>query len=210
MREELDKLISNFKETASSDTQIKINKAISELKRSEKGKGLNIGDKAPNFKLLDVSGQKIELYEQLKTKLIILVFYRGGWCPYCNVELRGYQNIIKDIHEVGAEVIAISPEVIEESINTREKNKLDFYVLSDQNNDAINKYKLEYELPPYIIDLYKKIKVPLDKYNGRDDWILPSPATFIINREGTIVYKYNKSDYRERAEPSEILKVIKD
>lgn len=209
MRQQFKRQTEKFKESASEDVQTKMNSAIEELEASDEERGLRVGEKAPNFNLLGASGETVDLYEQLSKGNVVLTFYRGGWCPYCNMELRAYQEIVGDIHNQGAELIAISPEVPDQSLTTQEKNNLKYYVLSDENNEVANQFNLVYQLPDYLIDVYKNRGNNLDKHNGDDTWMLPVPATYIINANGTIVFEYTKSDYKDRAEPSEVLEDLK-
>ncbi|SIS60075.1 peroxiredoxin-like family protein [Salimicrobium flavidum] len=209
MLEKYDQYIEKFKKNADQDTQNKMKKAIEELENSEEGEGLNSGEKAPNFRLPDAKGQTVELYDQLKQGPVILTFYRGGWCPYCNMELREYQQIIDDIHDEGAELIAVSPEVPDQSLSTKEKNELEYHVLSDVGNEVTSDYNLVYQLPDYLIEVYKNKGLDVDNHNGDDEWKLPVSATYIINTDGTIIFDYTKADYKDRAEPSEVLKELK-
>ncbi|WP_226584816.1 peroxiredoxin-like family protein [Halobacillus litoralis] len=209
MRQQFDKYIQKFKEATPEEIQTKMKNAIDELEASDNGEGLKKGEKAPNFNLPDAKGDTVELYEQLKQGPVILTFYRGGWCPYCNMELRSYQQIIGDIKEEGAQLIAISPQTPDESMTTQEKNDLEYHVLSDEGNEVANQFNLVYQLPDYLVDVYKDKGLRVDNHNGDETWTLPVSATYIIDTDGTIVYEYTKSDYKDRAEPSEVLEELK-
>ncbi|WP_347861926.1 peroxiredoxin-like family protein [Salimicrobium sp. PL1-032A] len=209
MREKFDQYIENFKKNVDQDTQDKMKSAIEELENSKEGNGIASGKKAPNFKLPGATGETVELYERLKQGPVILTFYRGGWCPYCNMELRAYQNIISEIHNEGAELIAVSPEMPDQSLSTKEKNDLDYYVLSDVGNEVASDYNLVYQLPDYLVDVYKDKGLNVDDHNGDDEWKLPVSATYIIDTDGTIIYDYTKEDYKDRAEPSDVLEELK-
>ncbi|QHE52605.1 peroxiredoxin-like family protein [Pontibacillus sp. HMF3514] len=210
MRQQYEKYIQKFKEATPEDIQKKMGNAIEELESSEDGEGLRNGEKAPNFKLSDAKGETVELYEQLKQGPVVLTFYRGGWCPYCNMELRAYQQIINEIHEAGAELMAVSPETPDHSLTTQEKNELEYYVLSDIGNKVAKEYNLIYQLPDYLVDVYKEKGLQVDKHNGDDSWTLPVSATYIIDTDGTITFEYTKSDYKDRVEPSEVLEKLKN
>ncbi|MFD1021098.1 peroxiredoxin-like family protein [Thalassobacillus hwangdonensis] len=209
MRHQFDQYIEKFKASASEDVQTKMKDAIDELEASDEGKGLKEGAKAPNFKLPNANGETVELYEQLKQGPVVLTFYRGGWCPYCNMELRAYQQIVGDIHNQGAELIAISPETPDHSLSTQEKNNLEYMVLSDEGNEVANQFNLVYQLPDYLVEVYKNKGLGVNKHNGDETWTLPVAATYIISEDGTIAYEYTKSDYKDRAEPSEVLEELK-
>lgn len=209
MTEEFNTYIEKFKATKPAEVQEKMKNAIEELEASNEGKGLEQGEKAPNFNLPNASGQTVELYEQLKKGPVILTFYRGNWCPYCNMELRAYQEIIGEIHSQGAELIAISPQTPDQSMSIQEKHNLEYVVLSDENNEVANQFNLVYQMPEYLVALYKEIGLNVNEYNGDETWALPVSATYIIQTDGTIAYEYTKSDYKDRVEPSEVVGKLK-
>ncbi|MCA0984177.1 AhpC/TSA family protein [Halobacillus yeomjeoni] len=209
MKQKVQEYVEKFNEKAPDEVKQKMKQAIDELENSPEGNGLEKGEKAPNFNLPDANGQTVELYEQLKQGPVILTFYRGGWCPFCNMELRAYQQIIGEIHEAGGQLVAVSPEVPDHSLSTVEKNNLEYLVLSDVGNEVANQYNLVYQLPDYLIEIYKNNGLKVDEHNGDDAWTLPVSATYVIDTDGTIVYQYTKSDYKDRAEPSEVLEVLK-
>ncbi|MBW3113012.1 AhpC/TSA family protein [Bacillus sp. MCCB 382] len=209
MREQYNEYIAKFKEKTPQETQNKMTEAITELENSEEGKGLRVGDKAPDFTLPDASGKEVKLSEILGQGPVILTFYRGGWCPYCNMELRAYQQLMEDIKATGAELVAISPQTPDASLSTKEKNELDYFVLSDEGNQVADEYKLVYKLPPYLVDIYKEKGLDLEKANDSDSWTLPVSTTYIIQQDGTIAYEYTKADYKDRVEPSEVVEKLK-
>jgi len=209
MTEEFNTYIEKFKATKPPEVQEKMKNAIEELEASNEGKGLAQGEKAPNFNLPNATGQTVELYEQLKKGPVILTFYRGNWCPYCNMELRAYQEIIEEIHGQGAELIAISPQTPDQSMSIQEKHNLEYVVLSDENNELANQFNLVYQIPEYLVALYKEIGLNVNEYNGDETWTLPVSATYIIQTDGTIAYEYTKSDYKDRVEPSEVVEILK-
>lgn len=209
MRREFDEYIKKFKASKPEEIQQKMQDAITELEASDEGKGLKKGAKAPNFTLPDASGKSVELYDYLKQGPVILTFYRGNWCPYCNMELRAYQQIIGEIHGAGAELLAISPQTPDHSMSVQEKHDLEYKVLSDVGNKVSSKFNLVYQLPEYLVEIYKDNKLDVDKYNGDDEWTLPVSATYIISSDGTIVYEYTKADYKDRVEPSKVLEELK-
>ncbi|GGF25252.1 alkyl hydroperoxide reductase [Halobacillus andaensis] len=209
MKERYNEYLQKFKEATPDDVQKKMKNAIDELKSSDDGEGLKEGDQAPDFTLPDPNGNSINLSNQLDIGPVIVTFYRGGWCPYCNMELREYQQILNEIHDAGGELIAISPQTPDYSLSTAQKNELSFHVLSDVGNKVAREYQLVYPVPDYLVDIYKEKGLDVDKHNGDDTWELPVAATYVIDRNGTIVYEYTKADYKDRAEPSEVLEVLK-
>ena len=209
MTQEFNAYIEKFKATKPEEVQLKMQNAIEELEASDEGNGLKQGGKAPNFNLPNAAGQTVELYEQLKQGPVVLTFYRGNWCPYCNMELRAYQEIIGEIHGQGAELIAISPQTPDQSMSIQEKHNLEYLVLSDESNVVAKQFNLVYQLPEYLIALYKEIGLNVDEYNGDETWTLPVSATYIIQTDGTIAFEYTKSDYKDRIEPSNVLEKLK-
>jgi peroxiredoxin len=140
---------------------------------------------------------------------VILTFYRGQWCPFCNLELRAYQRIIGSIHDAGARLLAISPLTPDHSLAVQEKNELNFHVLSDIGNRVGEKYNLKFKLPDDLHEIYRSLGFALDKFNGDDSWELPVPATYIIDKQGIIRAASVNPDYRTRMEPAEVLNFLR-
>jgi peroxiredoxin len=209
LREEHLQMFESFKKKASPEMLKIMDRAIEDIESSS-AKGLNVGQHAPDFALPDATGQKIHLSEELKKGPVIVSFYRGGWCPYCNLELRAYQTIIDDINKAGGQLIAISPESPDQSLSTKEKNELTFHLLTDKGNHTAEKYNLVYRMPDYLIELYKKLNLNLESHNEDNSWTLPISATFVISQDSIIEYEYTKADYKQRAEPSEVLNKLKE
>ena len=164
----------------------------------------NVGDTASNFKLTNAIGDTIQLSDYLKKGKVILTWYRGGWCPYCNLTLRSLQQSLPDFKAKGANLLALTPEVPDKSISTAEKNNLEFEVLSDIGNEVARDYGVVFTLIPELAESYQAA-FDLHSYNGDESNELPLAATYIINKEGIIEYAFLHKDYRNRAEPSEIL-----
>jgi peroxiredoxin len=140
---------------------------------------------------------------------LIVVFYRGGWCPYCNLELRAWQGMLADVKAKGAQMVAISPQTPDNSLNTQQKNELAFEVLSDSELLASNSFGIAFDLSPELVALYSSVGHDLPKTNGNGRWTLPVPATYVIGTDGVIQFAHLDVDYRNRAEPSDILASIK-
>ena len=172
-----------------------------------KSHSLKMGDAAPDFTLTNATGRKVTLSEMIKKGPVILTWYRGGWCPYCNLALAYMQRFLPQFVEAGAELIAITPEKPDASLTTKEKHDLEFEVLTDEENRVARLYGGVNHLNREIRDFYQKEGV-LDYYEG-DVQEFPVPATYIISPEGTVIYAFVESDYRQRAEPSFIVGVIK-
>lgn len=162
---------------------------------------------APDFELPDQRGEPVRLTQVLMRGPVILLFYRGGWCPYCNLQLRAYQRLLADLRAAGVSLIAVSPQTPDASLTTAQKNALGFEVLSDARCAVARDFGIAYELPDELRALYAEVGHPLPQFHGDDDWTLPVPATFVIGRDGLIRAAYVELDYRLRMEPEEALAV---
>ena len=166
--------------------------------------GIRLGDKAPDFTLKDQNGKEVNLYQLLKKGPVVLSWYRGGWCPYCNMELKGLADKAVDITQLGATLIALSPELPDKSLTTIEKNHLPFMVLSDTDNDVARTYDLVFKLDTETATRYES-GFGLSQYNGNDKAELPIPATYIIDQDGIVRYSFVNPDYKKRANPEDVL-----
>ncbi|WP_274652852.1 redoxin domain-containing protein [Paenibacillus humicola] len=182
---------------------------LQNLRDQGAGKGLNIGDKAPDFTLEDATGKPVTLSEELAKGPVILVFYRGEWCPYCNLQLKAYERIMNEIKAAGAQLIAISPQTPDHSLSMKEKHELSFFVLSDANNKTAENYNLKYKLPDFMQAIQKNSGIDLHQYNGDPTFELPVTATYIIDKKGTVVAGALDVNHRTRMEPSEALKKVR-
>lgn len=170
-------------------------------------KAINLGDKAPNFTLKNANGKSVQLYDELKNGPVVLVWYRGGWCPYCNLTLKRLQDEQPNFDKFNASLVAITPELPDSRLSTKEKNELSFEVLSDIGNKVGKEYGVVFELTDAVAKRYQA-GFDLHGYNGDKSNTLPLAATYIINSDGKIVYAYLDADYRNRAEPRDILEVL--
>ena len=171
---------------------------------------LRPGDLAPDFILPDADGRAVRLYTELKRGPVVLVFYRGGWCVYCKIHLRGFQKTLPEFHAAGARVLAISPQLPDQSLTTREKDKLAFPVLSDVGLYTTRAFGVAFELPTKLLNLYADFGHPLETFNGAEgSKELPMPATFLIGADRIIAYAHVEADYTRRSEPLEILNLVR-
>ena len=170
---------------------------------------LKVGDRAPEIVLENAKGTTVDVGALLKKGPVIVVFYRGGWCPYCNLELKAYQEILPQIADAGASLVAISPEKPDDTVSTTEKNALTFEVLSDVGQKAGRAFGLVYEFTEELKRAYQGFNLDIPARNGApNEWALPVAATYVIDRDGTIIYAYTDVDYRDRADPRDVLKVL--
>lgn len=171
---------------------------------------IKIGQKAPNFELPNPKGQSISLETLLSTGPVVVTFYRGDWCPYCNLQLRALQMKLDDIHSLSATLVAISPQVPDGSMTESEINNMDFIVLSDQDAKVASQYGVSWKVPEFLMDHMRVDRnLDLEKINNGNESILPIPATFILNPDGVVTWNYVNVDYRTRAEPDDIIEALK-
>jgi len=168
--------------------------------------GLNVNDSAPNFTAIDQNGKIVNLKELLKKGSVVMVFYRGEWCPYCNKQLMALEDSLVLITKKGASIIAVSPEKGENIAKTIQKTKATFSVLSDDSLKIMSAYKVAFELDAKTTEKYKGYGINLMEKNGSSGNNLPVPAVYIINKEGKITYRYFDVNYKNRVSVSEILK----
>ncbi len=169
---------------------------------------IKAGDLAPDIHLPDARGGQVRLRELLAKGPVVVSFYRGGWCPYCNLELRALQNALPAIKLLGAELVAISPQTPDESMTTAEKNELAFPVLSDAGSVTAKAYGIAFDLAEQLRPVYTRFGHALPDKNGDDSWVLPIPATYVIDTDGTVVLAFVDVDYRNRLEPAEIIAAL--
>jgi peroxiredoxin len=166
------------------------------------------GDAAPNFTLPDSSGNPVNLFGLLARGPVVLSFYRGGWCPYCNLELRALQATLPTIENLGASLVAVSPQTPDESLSTAEKNALAFPVLSDSGSSVAKAFGIAFDLAEELRPIYARFGHALPAVNGDNSWVLPIPATYVIDRDGCIALAFVDIDYRNRIESEQILDAL--
>ncbi|WP_248927921.1 peroxiredoxin-like family protein [Paenibacillus hamazuiensis] len=172
-------------------------------------RGLKTGDPAPAFTLTDALGRTVRLTEETAKGPVVLTFYRGGWCPFCNLQLRAYQEYLPQFGEHGASVIAVSPQSPDNSVSQQEKERLPFIVASDMEGRVAERYHVLYEVEGSLRSLYEKFQIDLAKYNASERWFLPVSATFVIDRGAVIRYAYVDPNFMRRLEPEVILQVLR-
>ncbi|SMF00045.1 Peroxiredoxin [Tistlia consotensis] len=173
------------------------------------GRALKAGDRAPAFTLPDPDGRPVSSAALLAEGPLVVSFYRGVWCPYCNMELQALQAALPAFEAVGAKLLAISPQSAPNSRKSARQNGLAFPILSDAGNEVAAAFGLRFRLPDYLVELYKSLKNDLPAFNGDDSWTLPMPGRFVIDRDGTILYAEVNPDYTRRPEPEELLPAIR-
>jgi peroxiredoxin len=175
----------------------------------EAPEGLFINSKAPDFKAKDQHGKDIRLKDVLKQGPVVLVFYRGHWCPFCNRQLKKLEDSLQFIRDKGATLIAVSPEKPENISKTVEKTGAEYPILHDEGLKIMKAYEVEFEVQENTINRYRNTGIDLEKINAKDWKFLPVPAIYIIDKESTITYRFFDTDYKKRPSVQEILKNLK-
>ena len=184
-------------------------RATAELIASgQAGRALKAGDRAPVFTLPDPDGKPVSSTDLLAAGPLVLSFYRGVWCPYCNLELQALEETLPRFRALGASVVAISPQTAANSRKSLRQNGLSFPILSDAGNEVAAAFGLRFALPDYLVDLYKQLKNDLPAFNGDAGWTLPMPARYVIGRDGIVAYAEVNPDYTRRPEPESLLPVL--
>jgi peroxiredoxin len=166
------------------------------------------GDRAPEFTLQDPEGKPVASRDLLQRGPLVLTFYRGIWCPYCNLELQALQANLPAITARGASLVAISPQTAPNSRRSQRDNKLVFPILSDEKSEVAEAFGLRFKLPDYLIEVYKGFKNDLPAINNDPAWVLPMPARYVIGQDGVVAYAEINPDYTHRPEPGELLPVL--
>lgn len=169
---------------------------------------LQIGSKAPVLELKDHNGTPLLSTELLEKGRLVICFFRGRWCPFCVGQLEAMNLLLRQIEQARASLIAISPQTVQQSYFTVDQHKLRFPLLSDTGNQVARQFGLVYRVPDDEQAIYRRSFVNLPFANGDNSWELPIPATFIIDRDGTVLYASANEDYTERPDPAEILRQI--
>ena len=194
------------------EIKAKFAKGIASVKDAKIVEGAKqVGDQAPDFTLKNATGKEVTLSEELKKGPVVLTWYRGGWCPYCNIAMAAMQKSLPEMKKAGANLIALTPELPDKTLTTVEKNKLEFEVLTDLNHQVAKQYDLLFKLTPDVENIYGE-KFDLEAYNGSDAGTdtLPLVATYIIGQDGKIAWAFLHYDYHKRAEPADIVAFLKE
>ena len=206
LNEEIQQLLRSFSLPA--EASRKIGDAMARLDANRIAPGLEIGEKAANFELPDMAGREVSLEERLNQGPVVLTFYRGAWCPVCNLQLLALQRALPDIRLLGASLIAVSPD---NSMPTPGDTQLEFDMLHDGNQSVIREYNLQYRVPQELHQIYIGVfDADVSSYNPDGSWNLPVPGTFVIDRAGTIRNRHVTADFLKRMEPQDIIAALKD
>lgn len=179
---------------------------IAELRdRGISKRALAVGAKAPSFELNDHNGMTVSSAGILKRDRLVICFFRGRWCPFCVGQLEGMNRILPQIRDAGAELVAISPQTVQQSFFMADQHRLGFPLLSDAGNQVARQFGLVYRVPDYQQAIYRRTFVNLPFINGDESRELAIPAVYVIDRDGTVLFAAVNPDYKERPEPDEVL-----
>ena len=183
--------------------------AIAELKQRHIAANIRpVGSKAPAFELLDHNGKVVSSSDLLAKDRLVLCFIRGRWCPFCVGQMEAMNLVLPQIGRAGAAFVAVSPQTVKQSFFMHDQHKLRFPLLSDPGNGIAQQFGLTYRVPELQEAVYRRAFVNLPFTNGDESWALPIPATYIVDRDGTVLYASANEDYMKRPEPSDILRML--
>jgi peroxiredoxin len=186
-----------------------MHKATADLTASgQAARTLRVGARAPIFALPNAHGELVRSADLLARGPLVVTFYRGIWCPYCNMDLQAIEAAAEEIRALGASLVAISPQTAPNRRKSERENALSFPILSDHGNSVANEFGLRFRLPDDLIAVYKGFGNDLTVGNGEDSWTLPMPARYVIGTDGVIAYAEVNPDYTRRPDPSELLPVL--
>jgi peroxiredoxin len=167
-----------------------------------------VGERAPSFSLKDAEGKVVSSAELLKRGPLVVSFYRGVWCPYCNMELQALEAARPEFERLGASLLAISPQTQANSRKSVRQNKLGFPILSDPRGEVSAAFGLRFQLPEYLVELYTTLKNDLPAINDDASWSLPMPGRYVIATDGTILYADVNPDYTQRPDPEDLIPAL--
>ncbi|MGD2047546.1 MAG: peroxiredoxin-like family protein [Gemmatimonadota bacterium] len=206
LKDKIDLYNAAKQENVPADILAAMAQATEELKRSGiEERALRTGDVMPDFELPNQHGERRRLSDYLAKSSVVLNIYRGGWCPYCNMEMKALHDVLPDIESRGARLVAMAPEKPDKAMSTAELHDIDIDILSDAGNQVAEQLGLVFELPEVLRPIYEQFGTDLEAYNGDDSFKLPVPATYIVGQDGTILHDFVNADYTQRLEPSEIV-----
>ena len=211
LSEQTRKATEEFIASQPADAQLIIQQAFKMILKSNSGdQALKAGDQARDFALPNATGGSTRLFELLAQGPVVLSFYRGGWCPYCNLEFKALNDVLPEIHALGARLVGVCPELPDHSLSTAERHQLQFEVLSDIGNNIAREYGIVMEVPASMRSLYLQWGLDVPTVNGDETWELPIPATYVIDSDGRVATAYVNKDYTQRMEPKAIIAALKE
>ena len=181
---------------------------VTSVKLSERG--LEVGAKAPQINATDIEGNKFNLEESLSSGPVVLVFYRGGWCPYCSLQLRKLElEVLPKVKRAGGKLVAISVDKLDSALKLKKKDELSMTILSDPQAEILKAYDADFKVPDELVEKYiKKYKIDLEAHSGEKHHIIAVPAVYVVNKNNKVTFSYVNEDYKVRAQVEDIVKAI--
>jgi len=211
LQKRLDTLKQEFTENVPDDALEIMNQETEKLLASDIiAKAIKVGEELPNGTLVTMSGGTVKIDSLINDKPLVISFYRGGWCPYCNLELKALENVSKEIRALGANIIAMTPESIEHIRETKNNNGVSFEVYTDEGSHFAKALGLVFTLPKSLQDIYLTFDIDVEKHNGESKFELPIPTTLIVKPNREIVYIFADGDYTKRSEPTKLLEILRN
>lgn len=209
LQSKLDKFLAEFENTAPKEVSSAIRRGIEEaLASGYEERALRVGDKAPAFELADTEGQMVSSTDLLAKGPLVVTFYRGVWCPFCNMELQSLQEFADELAARGANIVAVSPQNSVNSRRSARENEVSFPILADPDCAVTAAFGLLYTPPDYVQKIYQANGIDLAKINAAPNWKLPMPGRYLIDTDGTIRYAEVNPDYTRRPEPEDLLEPL--
>ncbi len=203
LNQEIRDLLASFNTPAAVGAQIA--DAFERIEDEQQAPGLEVGDRAPDFQLLSPVGDLVRLSERLSRGPVVLSFFRGAWCPICNLQIAALNRALPEIEAAGASLLAIHPD----SENFEPTSDLGFDVLRDTDQSTIRAYRLQFTLPPELQRLYAgTLDLDLSARTVDGSWSLPTPGTFILDRDGVVRRRHVTADFTKRMEPEDVLDAL--
>ncbi|MEM8795942.1 MAG: peroxiredoxin-like family protein [Pseudomonadota bacterium] len=209
LQAQLDAFKAEFKTQAPAEAFEAFGRSTQELIDSGQAeRALKAGDQVPDFVLTDSDRNEVALKDLLADGPVVLTFYRGVWCPYCNIELKALEDVADEIRARGAKLVAISMQGAADSRKSQENNKLSFPILTDKAGDLADQFGIRWSLQDYVIPIHDGFGVHLPRIHGDGQWNLPMPARYVVDTNGVIVYSEVNPDYTRRPEPADLFPVL--
>jgi peroxiredoxin len=172
-------------------------------------RSLKVGDVAPTFSLATAEGEVVSSIATLESGPLVVTFYRGAWCPYCNIDLQAIEEVANEIRSLGASLFSISMQTATHSLKSQRQNKLSYPILVDEGGKTADAFGIRFRLQDELIEAYKGFNVDLPVINGEPSWTLPMPARYVIAQDGTIAYAEVSPDYTQRPDPGELVTALR-
>ena len=210
LQEKLDAFKANFEtKVAPPDVVALFHKTTAELiATGQAERSLKVGDIAPTFELVTAEGERVSSTAMLERGPLVVTFYRGVWCPYCNIDLQAIEEVAQEIRSLGAQLVSISMQTAANSLKSQRQNKLSYPILVDEAGKTADAFGIRFRLQDELIGAYKGFNVDLPTINGEPSWTLPMPARYVIATDGTIAYAEVSPDYTQRPDPSELIPAL--